>query len=60
MELIKELGCKEELKENEVQQQRYNKLRKFRKSENPYIEYYQHLSIKYSSNLSGEETLKKI
>ena len=38
MELIKELGCLEELNEIEIQQQRDNKLREFSKSENPYIE----------------------
>ena len=59
MELIKELGCLEELNEIEIQQQRDNKLREFSKSENPYIEYCQFLSSKYSSNLTGEETLKK-
>lgn len=59
MELIKELGCLEELNEIEIQQQRDNKLREFSKSENPYIEYCKFLSSKYSSNLTGEETLKK-
>lgn len=59
MELIKELGCKEQLKEVEIQQQRDNKLREFSKSENPYIAYCKFLSIKYGSNLSGEETFKK-
>lgn len=59
MELIKELGCLEELNEIEIQQQRDNKLREFSKSENPYIEYCQFLSSKYSSRLTGEETLKK-
>ena len=44
MELIKELGCLEELNEIEIQQQRDNKLREFSKSENPYIEYCQFLS----------------
>ena len=59
MELIKELGCLEELNEIEIQQQRDNKLREFSKSENPYIEYCKFLSSKYSSRLTGEETLKK-
>ena len=59
MELIKEFGCLEELNEIEIQQQRDNKLREFSKSENPYIEYCQFLSSKYSSRLTGEETLKK-
>lgn len=59
MELIKELGCLDKLNEIEIQQQRDNKLREFSKSENPYIEYCQFLSSKYSSNLTGEETLKK-
>ncbi len=59
MELIKALGCLEELNEIEIQQQRDNKLREFSKSENPYIEYCKFLSSKYSSNLTGEETLKK-
>lgn len=59
MELIKELGCLEELNEIEIQQQRDNKLREFSKLENPYIEYCQFLSSKYSSRLTGEETLKK-
>lgn len=59
MELIKELGCLEELNEIEIQQQRDNKLREFSKSENPYIDYCQFLSSKYSSRLTGEETLKK-
>ena len=59
MELIKELGCLEELNEIDIQQQRDNKLREFSKSENPYIEYCQFLSSKYGSNLTGEETLKK-
>ena len=59
MELIKELGCLEELNEIEIQQQRDNKLREFSKLENPYIEYCQFLSLKYSSRLTGEETLKK-
>lgn len=59
MELIKGLGCLEELNEIEIQKQRDNKLREFSKSENPYIEYCQFLSSKYSSRLTGEETLKK-
>lgn len=58
MELIRKLGCQEELNEFEVQQQRDNKLREFSKSENPYIDYCQFLNTKYSSNLTGEETLK--
>ena len=59
MELIKELGCLEESNEIEIQQQRDNKLREFSKLENPYIEYCQFLSSKYSSRLTGKETLKK-
>ena len=59
MELIKELGCLENLNESVIQQQRDNKLREFSKSDNPYIDYCQFLSSKYCSNLSGEETLKK-
>lgn len=59
IELIKELGCKEELNENKVQQQRDNKLRKFSKTENPYITYCQFLGTKYGSNLNGEETFQK-
>ena len=59
MELIKELGCAEELNEFDIQQQRDNKLREFSKSENPYLSYCEFLSLKYGSNLKGEETLKK-
>ena len=59
MELIKELGCAEELNEFDIQQQRDNKLREFSKSENPYLSYCEFLSLKYGSNLEGEETLKK-
>ena len=59
MELIKELGGSEELNEFDIQKERDNKLREFSKSENPYIDYCQFLSSKYSSRLTGEETLKK-
>lgn len=59
IELIKELGCKEKLNENKVQQQRDNKLREFSKTQNPYIAYCQFLSTKYGSNLNGEETFQK-
>lgn len=58
IELIRKLGCQEELNEFEVQQQRDNKLREFSKSENPYIDYCQFLNMKYDCNLTGEETLK--
>lgn len=59
MELIKELGGLEKLNEFDIQKERDNKLREFSKSENPYIDYCQFLSSKYSSRLTGEETLKK-
>ena len=58
IELIRKLGCQEELNEFEVQRQRDNKLREFSKSENPYIDYCQFLNTKYDCNLTGEETLK--
>lgn len=56
-ELIKNLGCKDIIPEEEIQKQRDSKLREFSKSENPYIDYCEFLSKKYGSNLSGEETL---
>lgn len=56
-ELIKNLGCKDVIPEEEIQKQRDSKLREFSKSENPYIDYCEFLSKKYGSNLSGEETL---
>lgn len=59
IELIKELGESKELNEFEIQQQRDNKLREFSKSENPYIDYCQFLSLKYNSPFTGEETLMK-
>lgn len=59
MELIRELGGLEELNEIEIQKQRDNKLREFSKSENPYIDYCNFLSLKYDSGLTGEETLNK-
>jgi beta-phosphoglucomutase-like phosphatase (HAD superfamily) len=59
MELIKELGCTNELNEFDIQQQRDSKLREFSKSKNPYADYCEFLSRKYGSNLTGEKTLKK-
>ena len=59
IELIKELGESKELNEFEIQQQRDNKLREFSKSENPYIDYCQFLSLKYNSPFTGEEILMK-
>ncbi len=59
VELIKELGYVGELNEDEIQQQRDDKLREYSTLENPYIWYCQFLNSKYGSNLTGEETLKK-
>ena len=59
MELIKKLGCMDKLNEFDIQQQRDIKLREFSKSKNPYIDYCKFLSLKYGSNLTGEETLNK-
>ena len=59
IELIKELGYLEDIPEEEIQEQRDNKLKEFSTLENPYISYCQFLSSKYGSNLTGEETLKK-
>ena len=59
IELIKELGYLGELKEDEIQQQRDEKLREYSTLENPYMWYCQFLNSKYGSNLTGEETLKK-
>lgn len=56
-ELIKKLGYKEVISEEEIQKQRDSMLREFSKSKNPYIDYCEFLSKKYGSNLSGDETL---
>lgn len=57
--LIKQLGCNEELNDEEIKYQRDLKLEEFRSSPNPYINYCAYLGTKYGSNLSGEETLMK-
>lgn len=57
-ELIEELGCSEAQNEDSIQRQRDMKLREYSKSENPYIDYCNFLSLKYGSSLTGEETLK--
>ena len=57
--LIQELGCTEELKEEEIQKQRDDKLREYSKTENPYIYYCEYISKKYGNSLTGEEVLNK-
>ena len=57
--LIQELGCTEDLNEEDIQNQRDNKLREYSKLENPYMHYCEFLSLKYGSNLTGEETFNK-
>ena len=56
-ELLKRLGCKEELQSSIIQEQRDEKLREFCKSDNPYIDYCAFLGNKYDSNMNGEEIL---
>jgi len=56
-ELIRNLGCKDNLESTTIQEQRDEKLREFSKSENPYIDYCAFLGKKYGSNMTGEEIL---
>lgn len=56
-ELIKSLGCKEDLDSKSIQEQRDEKLREFSKSDNPYIDYCIFLGKKYDSIMTGEDIL---
>lgn len=56
--LIKKFGFSNELEDKAIQKQRDTLLRKFSKSENPYLEYCKTLAQKYQSNLKAEEILK--
>ena len=52
--LIKKFGFSNELEDKAIQKQRDTLLRKFSKSENPYLEYCKTLAQKYQSNLKAD------